>query len=223
MKKFFKGLSIICLMLVMLCPLALVGCDKHYTINVKVVAGKGSVYLKDIEGINVVRKNTVDEGDKFEFYVVPQVGYRIDKVVIDGKEQTDFANTGAYFDFDNIKDDHKVEVSFIKTTNVVTFYCESSTSGLEGAFEVFKQVEVNNDGSINLNQVIYGGEANKIWYRKVGAQNKYLYNNSTNINDPIPEGGLEGFESNILYVRTSDIDIYCDYTASELLALGITR
>ena len=45
------------------------------------------------------------------------------KVVVDGVEQTNYDNEGAYFVFEDIKGDHKVEVSFIKTTNVVSFYC----------------------------------------------------------------------------------------------------
>ena len=68
MKKLFKSLSVICLALVLLCPLALVGCSKNYTINIQIVENEdgGAVYLKNVNSISAVGNNTVKEGEKFE-------------------------------------------------------------------------------------------------------------------------------------------------------------
>ncbi len=219
MKKIFKSISIICLMLIMLCPLALVGCDKHYTIDIDVVEGKGFVYLKDVEGISVVGDNAVDAGEKFEYYIVPRAGYRISKIVVDGKEQTNYSDTGAYLNFEDVKEDHNVDVYFIKTNLVVTFYCVSAS----GSFEVFKYVEVNDGGYVNLNETTNGGGV-ALWYRKDGTQNIYIYNHSTDINASKDDIDVNsGLESNILYVRNVDAEIYCDKTADELIAMGVTR
>lgn len=222
MKKFFKSLSIICLALVLLCPLALVGCDKNYTINIEVAQGAegGFVYLKDVEGISVVGNTTVKSGEKFEYYVSPKNGYKISKVVVDGKEQTGFRDSGAYFYLEDIEKDHKIKVYFEAKKYEVNFYC--LTAG--GVYELFNTVEVSYGSSIDLNQASYGG-AIALWYKKINNQDVYLYNNSTDINAPkenITPGNLEGIESNILFVH-GEQNVYCNKTAAELLSMGVTR
>ena len=161
MKKIFKSVGMICLALIMLCPLALVGCDKNYKINIEITEGSGFVYKKNIEGASVSGRNTVDKGDKFEYFVTPDTGYEIDKVIVDGKPQTGFEKTGAYFCFENVKANHSVKISFITARHNVEFYCV----GAGGAYELYKEVPVNHEANLDLNHVTYGGEANTLWYK----------------------------------------------------------
>jgi len=215
MKKLFKSLSVICLALVLLCPLALVGCDRNYTVKIEIVQNEkgGFVYLKDVNGIPVTGENAVTEGEKFEYYVVPKTGYRISKVVIDGVEQTGYDDSGAYFFIEKVKKNCNVKVYFEAKKYTVTLNCKAEG----GVFVAYKTVDVSYGSSLNLNEDIYGGEANKLWYVIDNNKNTYLYNGLEDVSKDIPEG----FEdSNLLFVY-GNINVYCDKTASELEAMGI--
>lgn len=214
MKKLFKSLSVICLALVLLCPLALVGCSKNYTINIQIVenADGGAVYLKNVNGISAVGDNTVKEGEKFEYYIKPSTGYYISKVEVNGVPQTGYDVNDAYLSVEKVKKDVNVKVYFAKKAYTVTLYCQATGGG----FEVFKTIDVLYQEPLNLNN--YGGEV-ALWYVKVGNKNIYRYNNSENINASIPQG----FESNYIYVK-GDTSVYCDKTAQELInEYGLTR
>ena len=216
MKKFFKSLSVICLALVLLFPLALVGCDKNHTITIEIVQGQGNgfVFLKDVEGVSVTGENAVNEGDKFEYYVVPAEGYQIAKVLIDGVEQTGYDKDGTYFSFDKVEKSHKVHVYFEAKVCVVTFYCVSAGND----FEVFKTVNINKGEQIDLNQASYGG-AKALWYYKDGNKNVYFFNGLTTVTETVPEGYED---SNILFVH-GDGKVYCNKTAADLIAMGVVR
>jgi len=221
MKKFFKSLSVICLALLIICPLALVGCDKNYTINISIASGceeYGEVYKKGSESQKVLGKNAVDKGDKFEYHIAPDSGYEISKIVIDGKEFTEaYDKNGAYLSFENIKKNHSVVITFIAKKYTVEFHCKVS-AGVYAKYDGLDALLVNRDAEINLNENKYGGQNNTLWfmqYQDVNGQPviKYLYNKSAEVSDPVPAG----YSSNILRVR-SNIILYCDLTADQLTA-----
>lgn len=221
MKKFLKSLSVICLALLMICPLALVGCDKNYTINISIASGcesYGEVYRKGSEAQKVIGKNTVDKGDKFEYHIAPDTGYEISKIVIDGKEYTQaYDKDGAYLSFEDVKKNHSVVITFIAKKYTVEFYCKVS-GGAYAKFDGLQTLSVNRNAEINLNENKYGGQNNTLWfiqYQNVNGQpvKNYLYNNSVDVSDEVPVG----YSSNILCVR-SNIILYCDLTAEQLSA-----
>jgi len=217
MKKFLKSLSVICLALVILCPLALVGCDRKYTIDIEVVQGQegGLVCLKDVPGISVARENVVAEGEKFEYYVVPSPGYKIAKILIDGKaKEIADPTTGIYLSFDEVKKNHKVKVYFAEADCTISFMCVAAGGG----FELFKTVSAAKNSSIDLNQSTYGG-AKALWYYKDGSQNIYFFNGLTTVTDTVPEGYED---SNILFVR-GNAEVYCNKTAAELIDMGVVK
>ena len=207
MKNLFKSLSVICLALVLLCPLALVGCSKNYTINISIVEGSqgGYVYMKNINGVSVLGDNTVKSGDKFEYFVTPKDGYVISKILVDGKPQTDFdAEKGSYLYFEDVKKDHKVKVYFKAKTYVVSLYCKVSPAG--GEFELFKTVDVEYGSALNLNN--YGGEQ-ALWFVRENNVDTYLFDES----DP---------DSNLLFVL-DNVNVYCNKTAQDLEDMGVER
>ena len=144
MKKFLKGLSVVCLALILLCPLALVGCDRNYTINIQVVEGKGYVYLKDVEGHSVVGNNVVESNTKFEYRITPIKGYKISKILKDGEEVTNFDVYGFYDYFDDVNKNHNVKVYFEKDTYAVNFYCIAAGN----VYQLFKTINVKYEGNI---------------------------------------------------------------------------
>lgn len=133
MKKFIKSLSLICLAILMVCPLMLAGCSKNYTVTVEKVGGGTSQILSHAtEGVNVVGNNTVEKGDKFEIAIKPENGYVIGEIYIDNEEYTEtFTPTYHELYIDDIKADHKIKVVFEAIDRFVTFQClEDGNTGV---------------------------------------------------------------------------------------------
>jgi len=213
MKKFFKSLTMICFALLLVLPLALVGCGRNYTIDIKIKEGEGFVYLKAVNGDPIIGKNAVDKGDKFEYFIKPNNGYEISKIEIDGEEyDKSYQKTGAYLFFDNVKANHVVEVSFVITQRTVEFYCWSDTLG---DYELYNSIDVNYGSIVDLNQDSYGGEDNVLWFVEDTTSGsvtyKYLYNGSDDPTDSVPAN----FESNKIYVR-ANWKVFTTKTSAEL-------
>ena len=210
----------ICLVLIMLCPLALVGCDKNYTITISVEGGgSGAVLLKNVENISVVGKNAVKEGEKFEYVIKPANGYEIGEIKIDGVIQTGYDKNDTGFAFEDIKDDHTVVVKFVAKRYEVSFYCLTEIGGTE--YEVYKTpLTIAYGQELNLNESEFGGEI-ALWYERDEKTSKrtYCYNGSSVSTDDIKEEYQS--KSNILYIR-KDKKLFCDKTALELESMLVT-
>ena len=153
MKKFMKSLSLICLAVLMLCPLMLAGCARNYTIDISIAGGKGFVLEKGYEAKNVVGSNVVKDGEKFEYFIKPNTGYQIAKIVIDGEEWTeDYTRdeTGTYLSFEEVDKNHTVVVTFEAIDRQVTLYC----MGAGGMYEVYNRTFTTSAGVSVVNGVI---------------------------------------------------------------------
>ena len=211
MKKFFKSLTAICLMAVLLLPaLLLAGCTKNYTIKISIAEGEnyGQILANQQEGISVIGNNVVEGGSKFEYYIKANNGYEISEIVIDGEVQELSNKQEVYKFFDDIKTNHTVAVKFAKVKYEVTLMCRTE-DGTD--YEEFEKILIEKDSALNLNSAKYGGEANKNWFYKFGNKNYYIYNDSQDVNAEVPAP----YESNMFYVR-SNRTIYTDKKASEL-------
>lgn len=203
MKKFIKSFSMLCLALLIAVPVfAFAGCSKKFTISISIESGSGNVYKQavlDANGkmVNLVGDNAVEGGSKFEYKIAPAHGYEIEKVVVDGKEETltleDKTESVALY-FDKVDKNHNVKVYFKKTTFVVNLKCADG--------ETFKTVNKLFGESIDLNENQYGGQDNDFWYVLVEGTKTYV---KTEV-------------ENIVYVG-SELTIYTDKTRAELEAI----
>ena len=153
MKKFIKSLSLICLAILMVCPLMLAGCSKNFTVKVEMVGGGTSQILSHAtEGVNVVGKNTVKEGSKFEIAIKPAEGYIISEIYIDNEEYTEtYVNTGCEIYLDDIKADHTIKVVFDVVNRYVLFQCLED--GDTGNYVTYNQTITSGTESILVNGV----------------------------------------------------------------------
>ena len=212
MKKVLKSLSLICLAILMVCPL-LVGCSKNLTINVSVEGVGGGVYLfsnsqSENTGKNIVGDNVVKEGNDFEYRVSPSHGYRIAKVEVDGMEVTltdSEKKQGKVLALGNVKKDHNIKVSFELGEWEVKFKC------IDGEFAIRN---VTHNSALNVGTSEFGGENNELWYVINSGQRVYLINGQ---DDP-SEGLATDWNKNQIVIN-GDRDIYCDLTLAELNAL----
>lgn len=160
MKKFIKSLTMLCFALVLCVPMfMLAGCTKNYTITISVEAGKGSVYkAKEDNGQeNLLGKNTVKGGEKFEYYVVPATGYEIEKVVVDGEEVEITNDSGTYFYIEEVDKNHIIQAYFREKNYTITFQCSDGN-------EFFLQKNCKFNSTIDLNAKEFGGNDNDFWY-----------------------------------------------------------
>lgn len=222
MKKYFKGLALACLAIIMFCPLIFAGCSKNYTIKISIASGEGQVYKKDVNGISVLGNNTVKKGEKFEFFIEPASGYIISKIVIDGEEyDKSFTQDGCYLSFEDVDRNHNVEITFAFEEWTLNFMCLDDTTGTQ---VLYKQVSVTINSAVNLNNAEYGGENNKLWYTidtTQGAETRvvYLCNGKS---DPDQEADA-GYEVNMLFVRMNNLEVYSTLTKTQLdELLGVT-
>ena len=58
-----------------------------------------------------------------------------------------------------------------------------------------------------------------MWYARTGNSITYFYNGLSTVTTEIPAGYED---SNILFIF-GERNVYCDYTAQELLAMGVVR
>lgn len=181
MKKIIKSLTMLCFALVLCVPMfMLAGCTKNYTITVSVEAGKGSVYkAKEDNGQeNLLGKNTVRGGEKFEYYVVPATGYEIDKVVVDGEEVEITNITGTYFYIEEVDKNHTIQAYFKEKIYTVTFQCSDGN-------ELFLQKNYKFNSIIDFNAKEFGGNNNDFWYvvnsKNVQISIKTEYNNRISV------------------------------------------
>lgn len=151
MKKFIKSLSLICLAVLMVCPLMLAGCARNYNITIEIAAGQGVVLEKGYDQAKtVVGKNTVKQGDRFEFLVKPTTGYQIAKIEIDGAEYTESyekGEDGTYLSFEDVDKNHNVKITFEAIDRFVRFECQ----GAGGTYEIYNRTISNASGVILLN------------------------------------------------------------------------
>ena len=181
MKKFIKSLTMLCFALVLCVPMfMLAGCTKNYTITISVEAGKGSVYkAKEDNGQeNLLGKNTVRGGEKFEYYVVPATGYEIDKVVVDGEEVEITNISGTYFYIEKVDKNHTIQAYFKEKIYTVTFQCSDGN-------ELFLQKNYKFNSIIDFNAKEFGGNNNDFWY-VVNSKNEQIsiktkYNNRISV------------------------------------------
>ncbi|MBQ8468596.1 MAG: hypothetical protein IJ542_02440 [Clostridia bacterium] len=129
MKKLKYILTSFVLALVLIVPaLALVGCAKHFKISISIAAGVGDVTT--VNQLTHVKKslvgtNDVEEGSKFEYSVVPQTGYEIDYIKVDGntlEKGTDYSISDLSVDktygiarlllSESVNADHTIVVAF---------------------------------------------------------------------------------------------------------------
>ena len=205
MKKFFKSLSLICLALLIACPLMLAGCSKNFTINVS-VEGEGMALLENVNSESVVGKNVVEKGEKFEIYIKPKTGYKIEKILIDGEEYKGYAASEHYYSFENVEDDHDIKIVFAADDVEVKLMCKSGTS-----YALYDTVSIKFGSFIDLDN--YGGEGNKLWYKLIAGNREYAYNGQSEPDAEI----ADNHQSNMLVVRNvAGLTLYTDKTASEL-------
>ena len=126
MKKVLKSLSLICLAVLMVCPLMLAGCAKNYTISVQ-MTGHGQInQVTDgiVSATNVVGANKVKEGAWFEVAITPDTGYTIAEVLIDGEKFTEtYEKTGFRYAFEDVSKNHTIAVTFEAIDRHVRFEC----------------------------------------------------------------------------------------------------
>ena len=218
MKKLFKSILSLSVAFVLVLPLLLLaGCSKKYTITVSINAGEGSVLLKQVStdagsSKSVVGKNSVAEGEKFEFLITPNTGYQIKSIKEDGVlVEGDYDKAGTYRSFANVKANHKVEVEFEKVEYTVTFMCKNGSD----EWETYTTVNVKYDEAINLNAAEFGGENNNNWYKTVNGNVVYLYNDNADPTASVP--AYYTADSNTLVVK-QNWTIYTNKTAAEIPA-----
>ena len=159
MKKFIKSLTMLCLALVLCVPMfMLAGCTKNYTITFSVEAGKGFVYkAKEDNGQeNLLGKNTVKGGEKFEYLVSPSSGYEIDKIVVNGEEIEVTDTLKIYPYIEKVDKNYIIEVYFKEMICTVTFQCSDGN-------ELFLQKNYKYGSTINFNAKEFGGNNNDFW------------------------------------------------------------
>lgn len=204
MKKVIKGISLVCLAFLMVCPLMLVGCAKKYTIDISVNnKAFGDVYKVNVStSQTLIGKNTVEEGKKFEYFVSAHDGYEIESIVIDGVPYANsYDKQGTRLYFADVKGDHTVEVTFKAIQRVVTFYCENATGD---GFVEYKVINVDNGAVLDLaEQVVV---ENTYWYIMSGANKKYLNNG---VENDYEADLAEGHAVNKIIVN-ADMNIYVD-------------
>lgn len=160
MKKFIKSLTMLCFALVLCVPMfMLAGCTKNYTITVSVEAGKGFVYkAKEDNGQkNLLGKNTVKGGEKFEYFVYPATGYEIDKIVVNGEEIEVTDTLKIYPYIEKVDKNYIIEVYFKEMICTVTFQCSDGN-------ELFLQKNYKFNSIIDFNAKEFGGNNNDFWY-----------------------------------------------------------
>lgn len=159
MKKFIKSLTMLCFALVLCVPMfMLAGCTKNYTITVSVEAGKGFVYkAKEDNGQkNLLGKNTVKGGEKFEYFVSPATGYEIDKIVVNGEEIEVTDTLKIYPYIEKVDKNYIIEVYFKEMICTVTFQCSDGN-------ELFLQKNYKYGSTIDFNAKEFGGNNNDFW------------------------------------------------------------
>ena len=221
MKKIFKSISLICLAILMICPVFLAGCSKNLTVNIKVEGEGGGAYLftqgkAETSGKPVVGDNVVKEGNNFEYFVAPDKGYKIASVIIDDKAvelKEREIYEGKLFSFVNVKENHKVEVSFELRSWEVKFICTgNSTSNPES--KEFNIINVLHKNSISVNTNQYGGENNTYWYVLMeDGSKKYLVNGQDN-----PSKALATNWKVNSCIINDHREIYCDLSLEQLQA-----
>lgn len=216
MKKFFKIFLALSLALVCIVPigLTLAGCSKNYTVNVEIKAGNGDVFIKNVDGQSVVGRNTVKSGEKFEFFVSPQNGYIIDKVVIGGVEQdpAGYDATGAYLYIEKVQKNTTVEVTFKRREWTVTFKCKGAA---EGEWETYTTKNVLHEGTLDLTSDPLKKDGVN-WYAVLSSGKKYYLNNGRE--DPTLDPQVAGYIPYVIFV-TRDIEVRTDLTRAELVAI----
>lgn len=208
MKKFIKCLSVICFAILLVCPLALAGCSKNYTITIN-CQGSGQVLLEGSgSGESVEGKNVVKKGDMFEYLVKPDTHFEIAEIKIDGKLYTEsYAKDGAYLSFENVKANHKVTIVFAAVEYTVKLMCS------DGEYTSFEH-----NSAQKLDMTIYCGEEtdNIFWYYLKSDNSKfYIINGQSNsADDP-----AEGYEVNKIFVTKDNFVLTVDMTVAELTEL----
>lgn len=181
MKKFIKSLTMLCFALVLCVPMfMLAGCTKNYTITFSVEAGKGFVYkAKEDNGQeNLLGKNTVRGGEKFEYFVSPATGYEIDKIVVNGEEIEVTDTLKIYPYIEKVDKNYIIEVYFKEMICTVTFQCSDGN-------ELFLQKNYKFNSIIDFNAKEFGGNNNDFWY-VVNSKNEQMsiktkYNNRISV------------------------------------------
>ncbi len=166
MKKFLKGFLMFSLAFVLLCPLALAGCSKNYTMKVELDSNDGRVYLWAQDGINAVGSNTVKKGDNFEILIDPNDGYIISKIELDGEEVEIHTYEDGKFGYkvSEVKKNHTIKVYFELDTYVVKFMCLENPNG--GYIEYTPlRTYVKYKSGIDLSEQKYSGPTGMVqWY-----------------------------------------------------------
>lgn len=214
MKKFLKCLSIMCLALVMFLPIMLAGCAKNYTITIEVENNVGgSVYLKGADGKLVVGRNTVKQGEKFEYFVKPDTGYVISKITQDGEElEKNYDKDGAYLAIDEVTKNSSIVVTFARREWVVTFECFD-----DGEYKTYTTKKVMHQSVLDLTNDPLNVEGAHWYVVLSNGRKQYLENGKNDLADDdshIPEG----FIPYTIFIG-SNKTIRTDLSSSELESL----
>lgn len=179
MKKVIKSLSIICLALVLVCPVFFVGCARHYTINVSVVNTEGgNVYKPNQEAQILEGDFPVEKGSTFKYSVVPNEGYVIAEILIDGKPlpKEEYSETGATLNIDNVKSNHTIKVTFDGTQTIV----------LKVNNEEFETLQIKKNGILDLSGDKYSGY---YWYYYNDNNDRvYIHNGQSEVGLGLAQG-----------------------------------
>ena len=215
MKKIIKAISLVCLAFLLVCPVLLTGCAKNLTLNFAVEGKGGSFYkfsnsTEEMTGESISGDILIKEGSNFEYRVMPDNGYKIKELVIDGQAVSlsdDEKEDGFIRAFENIQENHTVRVSFEAREWDVTFVC--AKEGSEPEFFTYKKVV--NGTTINVGTNEFGGEGNAYWYTIVDAKKIYIINGQDDLEKTIAADWVEN-----QIIINSDRTIFCTLSKAEL-------
>ena len=164
--------SIIFILMLFVPAFALVGCAKHFKVNIAIVPFSETELGGEVVSVtqlthqkkSLVGENDVEQGSKFEYSVVPSGGFVIDYIKVDGRTLeygTDYTTSALNLDetygiarlmlSDNIQESHNVEVKFKKREFWLVSY-EYYEYDAEEETYVYKKL-LNNDGTVYAKQV----------------------------------------------------------------------
>lgn len=202
MKKFFKGLLMLSLLLVLALPVLFVGCTKEPTIKISIAQGSGNVYksgtgMSDDSSVAesvVGNKNKYNKDGVFEMTISPARGYYISDVIVDGESLGEQADNFKYR-FDDGKS-HSVKVYFSIREWTITIMC------IDGEYQ---SVKIKHGETLNLNDNTYGGpNSGANWYIMDGSSRFYL---------------SEAPNPNVITNVSNNLRIYTELTRQRLAAI----
>ena len=219
MKKILKSISLMCLALLLICPVFLTGCSKNLTLNFTVEGVGGSFYkfsdsTDEMTGKSISGETVIKEGSTFEYSVIPDYGYLIKELFVDGEvvQLSDREKEeGTVRNLSNIKANHEVKATFELREWSVKFVCVGN--GLTNP-ELFVLKKVLHNTAINVGTNEFGGADNAFWYTiKQNGDIEFSINGQDD-----PEKALAADWQKNQIIINSDRVVYCNLTLAQLQA-----